>query len=48
MDEASEKLCRADLVGMMNDKEITREEAVALARMALRDNAVKLYHLDAR
>lgn len=36
------------LTGMMNDKEITREQAVVLARMALRDNAIKLYHLDAR
>jgi hypothetical protein len=34
------------LTGMMNDKEITREQAVVLARMALRDNAIKLYHLD--
>jgi predicted TIM-barrel fold metal-dependent hydrolase len=36
------------LTGMMNDKEISREQAVVLARMALRDNAVKLYHLDAK
>ncbi|HEV7681000.1 MAG TPA: amidohydrolase family protein [Pyrinomonadaceae bacterium] len=36
------------LTGMMNDKEITREQAVVLARMALRDNAVKLYHLDSK
>ena len=36
------------LTGMMNDKEITRERAVVLARMALRDNAIKLYHLDAK
>jgi predicted TIM-barrel fold metal-dependent hydrolase len=34
------------LTGMMNDKEVTREQAVVLARMALRDNAIKLYHLD--
>ncbi|HEV7747484.1 MAG TPA: amidohydrolase family protein [Pyrinomonadaceae bacterium] len=33
------------LTGMMNDKEITREQAVVLAKMALRDNAIKLYHL---
>ena len=31
------------LTGMMNDKEITRERAVALARMVLRDNAKNLY-----
>jgi predicted TIM-barrel fold metal-dependent hydrolase len=36
------------LTGMMNDREITRTRAVELARMALRDNASKLYHLDAR
>lgn len=31
------------LTGMMNDKEITRERAVELARMVLRGNAEKLY-----
>jgi len=31
------------LTGMMNDKEITRERAVELARMVLRENAIKLY-----
>ena len=31
------------LTGMMNDKEITRERAVELARMVLRENAMKLY-----
>ena len=36
------------LTGMMNDHEITRAEAVDLARMVLRDNALKLYKLDAR
>ncbi|MFN2532240.1 MAG: amidohydrolase family protein [Pyrinomonadaceae bacterium] len=35
------------LTGMMNDDEITRARAVELARMALRDNAVRLYKLDA-
>lgn len=34
------------LTGMMNDGEITRERAVQLARMALRENAIKLYGLD--
>jgi len=34
------------LTGMMNDNEITRERAIELAQMALRDNAVKLYGLD--
>ena len=34
------------LTGMMNDGEITRERALELARLALRDNAVKLYGLD--
>ena len=36
------------LTGMMNDHEITRAQAVELARMALRDNAVKLYKLNGR
>jgi len=36
------------LTGMMNDREITRAQAVDLARMVLRDNAVKLYKLDAK
>jgi len=36
------------LTGMMNDHEITRAQAVTLARMVLRDNAVKLYKLDAK
>lgn len=31
------------LTGMMNDGEISREKALQLARMALRENAVKLY-----
>ena len=34
------------LTGMMNDGEITRERAVQLARMVLRENAIKLYGLD--
>jgi predicted TIM-barrel fold metal-dependent hydrolase len=33
------------LTGMMNDGEITRERALELARMALRENAVRLYGL---
>ncbi|MEP6707107.1 MAG: amidohydrolase [Pyrinomonadaceae bacterium] len=33
------------LTGMMNDGEITREHAVELARMVLRENAIKLYSL---
>jgi uncharacterized protein len=33
------------LTGMMNDGEITRERAIELARMALRENAAKLYGL---
>jgi uncharacterized protein len=39
-----EALGRA-LTGMMRDKEITRERAVELANMVLRDNARKLYGL---
>jgi 4-hydroxybenzoate polyprenyltransferase len=31
------------LTGMMNDGEITREQAVGLARMVLRENAIRLY-----
>jgi uncharacterized protein len=33
------------LTGMMNDGEISRGRAVELARMVLRENAVRLYHL---
>jgi predicted TIM-barrel fold metal-dependent hydrolase len=33
------------LTGMVNDHEITRERALELARMALRENAIKLYRL---
>jgi hypothetical protein len=33
------------LTGMMNDGEITRERALELARMVMRDNAIKLYDL---
>ena len=33
------------LTGMVNDGEITRERAVELARMVLRENAIKLYGL---
>ena len=36
------------LTGMMNDHEITRAQAIELARMALRDNAIKLYGLTAK
>ncbi|MCA1592753.1 MAG: amidohydrolase, partial [Acidobacteria bacterium] len=33
------------LTGMIKDGEITRERAVELARMVMRDNAIKLYKL---
>jgi predicted TIM-barrel fold metal-dependent hydrolase len=33
------------LTGMMNDGEITRDRAIELARMALRENAERLYNL---
>jgi len=33
------------LTGMMNDGEITRERALEIARMVLRENAMKLYGL---
>jgi len=36
------------LTGMMNDGEITRERALELARMVLRENAIKLYGLQAQ
>ncbi|MEP6741089.1 MAG: amidohydrolase family protein [bacterium] len=36
------------LTGMMNDHEITRAQALELAKMVLRDNAIKLYKLDAK
>jgi hypothetical protein len=31
------------LTGMMNDGEISRERAIEIARMVLRENAMKLY-----
>jgi len=33
------------LTGMLNDGEISRERAIELARMVLRENAIKLYGL---
>ncbi len=36
------------LTGMMNDDEITREEAAGLTRMVLRENAIELYKLKAQ
>ena len=36
------------LTGMMNDGEITRERAVELARMVLRENAIRLYGFNSR
>jgi predicted TIM-barrel fold metal-dependent hydrolase len=33
------------LTGMMNDHEITRERAMQLARMVMRENAIRLYEL---
>ena len=33
------------LTGMMHDGEITRERAEELARMVMRENAIKAYHL---
>jgi predicted TIM-barrel fold metal-dependent hydrolase len=36
------------LTGMMNDGEISREHAVGLARMVLRENAVRLYRFDSK
>lgn len=39
---AREALAMA-LTGMINDKEITRDRALELARMVLRENAIKLY-----
>jgi len=35
------------LTGMMNDGEITRERAIELARMVMRENAARLYNLKA-
>jgi predicted TIM-barrel fold metal-dependent hydrolase len=34
------------LTGMVNDREITRDRALEIARMVLRGNAVKLYGLE--
>jgi predicted TIM-barrel fold metal-dependent hydrolase len=34
------------LTGMINDGEVTRERALELARMVLRENAIRLYGLD--
>ena len=36
------------LTGMMNDGEISREKAVELARMVMRENALRLYNLNAK
>ncbi|MFN2453557.1 MAG: hypothetical protein ABR577_04990 [Pyrinomonadaceae bacterium] len=36
------------LTGMMDDREITRQRAVELARMVMRENAMKLYGLKNR
>jgi hypothetical protein len=33
------------LTGMVHDKEISQERALEIARMVLRDNAMKLYSL---
>ena len=46
-DTAREALAIA-LTGMMEDRQISRERALALARMVLRENALKLYSLDAK
>jgi uncharacterized protein len=43
--QARESLAIA-LTGMIEDKQITRQRALELARMVLRDNAAKLYGLD--
>jgi uncharacterized protein len=45
--EARDALAIA-LTGMIEDKEITRERALELARMVLRENAVRLYRLPTR
>jgi predicted TIM-barrel fold metal-dependent hydrolase len=45
--EASRTALATALTGMVRDGEITRERARELAHMVLRDNAVRLYHLDA-
>src|SRR5262245_36856626 len=36
------------LTGMMEDGEVTRERALELAKMALRDNAIRLYKLEGK
>jgi hypothetical protein len=41
--QSSREALAIALTGMMQDGEITRERALALARMALHDNAAKLY-----
>ena len=43
--DSSRKALALALTGMMNDGEITREKAVELARMVLRENAIRLYNL---
>lgn len=44
--DTARKALALALTGMINDGEITRERAAVLARMVLRDNAIKLYGLD--
>ena len=41
--QTARKALAIALTGMMNDGEITRERALELARMVLRENAMKLY-----
>jgi hypothetical protein len=33
---------------MINDREITRAQALRLAKIVLRENAIKLYRLDSK
>jgi len=44
--DSSRQALALALTGMMNDGEITRQQAVGIARKVLRENAIKLYKLN--
>ena len=46
--QTARKALAIALTGMMNDGEITREQASKLAHMVLRENAIKLYGLPSK
>jgi hypothetical protein len=45
MTDKSRRALAIALTAMLRDREVTRERALEIARMVLRDNAIRLYHL---